>query len=395
MGPESKLPRQRFDVGRIAAVIHKEWREILRDPLSLIMAFVMPISLMLLIGFGMSFDVQNIPLALLDHDRSAASRDYAHRFTDSRYFDFRGMLAGEHEVEPLLMDGRLRAVIVIPEGFGQRLQAGQPADVQVLLDGAFPDRARVTKGYVSTINAAASMDRIAAFLSGIHGVPANDVRRQLEPVRLEMRYLYNQGLKSDWSVPPKLIMFILFFTPAFMTSLRVVREKELGTIFNIYTSPLTRIEFLLGKLAPYVTIAFTNLLLLWALVLTVFGVPFKGSAVLFLGTSLLYVIATTCVGMLVSVFVRTQVAAMVISLFITFVPALQYSGLEVPVGSMGPEAQFIAHLMPAMHYTRVIDGVFLKGAGLAVLWPDLLLLAFYAMALLTGCYRLFHKRVRQ
>ncbi len=379
---------------RIVAVIQKEWWEIVRDPLSLTMAFGVPIALMLLVGFGMTFDVENIPLAIQDRDGSAMSRDYAYRFIGSRYFDFKGFLSSERQAIPLLTDGKLRAVIIIPEQFERHLRAGHPASVQVLLDGGFPDRTRVTKGYISAITRAASLDSLAAYLSRTQGVSLGQAGQTLQPLSLEVRYLYNQSLKSDWSIPPKTLMFILFFTPAFMTSLRVVREKELGTIFNIYTSPLTRMEFLVAKLIPYVGIALVNLLIMWLLVMSVFGVPFKGSILLFLGASLLYVIATTCIGMLVSVFVRTQIAAMLISLFITFVPALQYSGLEIPIASMDPSAQFIAHLMPAMHYTRVIDGSFLKGVGLSVLWPDVLLLTAYATALFGACYLLFHKRVR-
>lgn len=379
---------------RIFAVMQKEWWEIVRDPLSLVMAFVVPISLMLLVGFGMTFDVENIPLAIQDRDGSAMSRDFAYRFIGSRYFDFKGFLTSEHQAIPLLMDGKLRAVIIIPEKFERNLQAGSPASVQVLLDGGFPDRTRVTKGYISAITRSASLDSLAAYVARTKGVSTAQAMQTLQPLSLEVRYLYNQSLKSDWSVPPKLLMFILFFTPAFMTSLRVVREKELGTIFNIYTSPLTRMEFLVAKLIPYVGIALINLVIMWLLVMNVFGVPFKGSVLLFFGASLLYVVATTCIGMLVSVFVRTQIAAMLISLFITFVPALQYSGLEIPVSSMGSDAQVIAHLMPAMHYTRIIDGSFLKGVGLSVLWPDIALLAVYATVLFSACYMLFHKRVR-
>ena len=380
---------------RILAVIHKESREIVRDPLSLTMAFIMPVALLLLIGFGMTFDVQNIPLAIIDYDHSAQSREYAYRFIASPYFDFKGYLSDEPAAARLLMDGKLRAVIIIPEQFERRLQRGQPGSVQVLLDGALPDRARFTKGYISAITASASSESVAAYLSRAQGMPAGQAAQMLQPVSLEVRYLYNQALKSDWSIPPKLVMFILFFVPAFMTSLRVVREKESGTIFNIYTSPLTRVEFLIGKLAPYVVIAFVNTLILWALVMWVFGVPFKGSVAVFVIASLLFVISTTCIGMLVSVFVRTQVAAMLIALVITFVPALQYSGLEVPIASMARQEQAIAHAMPAMHYTLVTDGTFLKGLGLAVLWPNLFILAAYAAGLFAASSLLFHKRVKQ
>ncbi len=365
-----------------------------RDPLSLVMGFVLPFALMLLIGFGMTFDVENIPLAIVDRDGSAASRDYAYRFIGSRYFDFKGYLADERKAAPLLMDGKLRAVIVIAERFERDLLAGRPAAVQVLLDGAFPDRVRITKGYISAINAAATRELIAGYLSRRDGIPAAQANELLQPFGLEMRYLYNQGVKSDWSIPPKLIMFILFFVPAFMTSLRVVREKETGTIFNIYTSPLTRVEFLLAKLAPYVAIALVNLVVLWLLAVLVFRAPFKGSFTLFFAAGALYVIATTCIGMLVSVFVRTQIAAMLISLVITFVPALQYSELEEPVTSMDPEGQLITYLLPGMHYVRVIMGTFLKNVGLEVLWPEALTLAVQAGGLFFACYLLFHKRVK-
>lgn len=365
-----------------------------RDPLSLVLGFVVPFALMLLIGFGMTFDIENIPLAIVDRDGSAASRDYAYRFIGSRYFDFRGYIGDERRVAPLLMDGKLRAVIVIPEKFERDLLAGRPVSVQVLLDGAFPDRTRVIKGYISAINGAATRDLIAEHLSRRDGIPVRQAAELLQPFSLELRYLYNQGVRSDWSIPPKLIMFILFFVPAFMTSLRVVREKEIGTIFNIYSSPLTRVEFLFAKLAPYVTIALINLVVLWLLAVLVFQAPFKGSFLLFFGAGALFVIATTCIGMLVSVFVRTQIAAMLISLIIAFVPALQYSELEIPVASMGPDAQAIAHALPGMHYVRVITGTFLKNVGLDVLWPEVLVLAAQAGGLFFACYLLFHKRVK-
>lgn len=379
---------------RILAVTHKEWREMVRDPLSLVMGFVVPFALMLLIGFGMTFDIENIPLAIVDRDGGAASRDYAYRFIGSRYFDFKGYIADERRVAPLLMDGKLRAVIVIPEKFERDLLAARPVSVQVLLDGAFPDRVRVTKGYISAINGAATRELIAGHLSRRDGIPVQQATELLQPFSLELRYLYNQGVRSDWSIPPKLIMFILFFIPAFMTSLRVVREKEIGTIFNVYTSPLTRVEFLVAKLAPYVAIALINLFVLWLLAVLVFQAPFKGSFLLFFGAGALFVIATTCIGMLVSVFVRTQIAAMLISLVIAFVPALQYSELEIPVASMGPDAQAIAHMLPGMHYVRVITGTFLKNVGLEVLWPEVLVLAAQAGGLFFACYLLFHKRVR-
>ncbi len=211
-------------------------------------------------------------------------------------------------------------------------------------------------------------------------------------MRLETRYLYNQGVKSLWSLAPKLMMVILMISPPFLTALGVVREKESGSILNIYSSTLSRGEFLLGKLAPYVGISILNALVLWGLATWFFGVPFKGPPLFFLVATVMYVICTTGIGLVVSVLVRTQTAAMIVTAIVTIVPAVLYSGILVPVPSLTQAAQGIAHALPAMYYTNVVLGSFLKGVGFAALWFELLILALYAAALFTVGYRMFSKR---
>lgn len=383
-----------MNFSRIVAVASKEWREIVRDRLFFALAFVVPAVLTVLFGYGLSLDVENIPMAVVDHDRSALSREYANRFIGSRYFHFEGYADDERSLTNALSDSRLRAVIVIAPGFQKNLLAGRPADVQTLIDGSFPFRALTTQGYVAAINASMTLDVVADYLAHAAGIPLARARDMLQPVQLQVRYLYNQSVKSIWSLAPKLIMAIMMISPPFLTALGVVREKESGSIYNIYASTVRRSEFLIGKLAPYVAISSINVALLWAIATLLFGAPFKGDPLFFALASVLYVTCTTGIGLLVSVAVRTQVAAMMGTAILTVVPAVLYSGVLIPISSLSQTARVIAHLLPGMYYTDIVMGSFLKGVGWSELWLNVLVLALYAATLFTLGYLLFHKRVK-
>lgn len=254
---------------RLAAVIAKEWAEITRDRLFLALAFIVPPILMVVFGLGMNLDVENIPLAIIDYDHSHQSRDYAYRMIDSRYFDFKGYLSDEKDVAKLIARGDVRAVVVIPPKFGEELLAGRAVAVQTLLDGQFPLRANIARGYIGAINANYSQELIADFLSQAVGLTPDQARQQMGNLRLEMRMLYNQSGKSIWSMAPKLIMMVLMMTPPLLTAVSVVREKERGSILNIYASTVSRGEFLLGKLMPYAGISMVNGIFLWALAVSI------------------------------------------------------------------------------------------------------------------------------
>jgi len=379
---------------RIKAVAYKEWREILRDRLFFALAFVVPASLMLVFGYGLSLDVEHIPFAVVDHDRSTMSRDYLHRFIDSRYFDYQGHVSSERELGPLLADSKIRFAIVIPPKFQEKLMAGRPVAVQSLIDGTFPFRTATSKGYVIAINAAFNGELLAGYISRRLGVSPEQAAAMAQPVGVQIRYLYNQEVRSVWTMASALMMFVLMITPPFLTALGVVREKENGSIYNIYTSTVTRGEFLIGKLAPYVGISTINILILWLMATGLFGAPFKGDPIFFFIASVIYVTCTTGIGLLVSLIVRTQVAAMMMTVVVTIVPSVLYSGLLVPIASMDPQGQFEAHLFPAMYYTDIALGSFLKGIGLEQLWGKMLVLAIYAVVLWILSYLLFHKRPR-
>lgn len=377
---------------RIAAVAGKEWKETVRNRLFLLMAFLLPPLWMVVFGYGLVLDVEHVPFVVLDRDQSSLSRDYVYRFIESRYFDYRGSVHDEREIDRMLGDTAIRMAIVVPERFAERLLAGQTVTVQTLLDGIFPLHADTTKGYVIAVNRAFTQELLADFLARTRGLAPTEARQLAEPVSLETRYLYNEEVRSTWSMVPALIMFSLMVASPLLTALGVVREKETGSIYNIYSSTASKTEFLIGKLAPYIAISAINVVLLWAIAVWFFRVPFKGSVTVFFAASLLFVLCATGIGLVVSLLVRTQMAALIITIIIAMVPTLLFSGFLVPVSSLSPGAQVQAHMFPAMYYTDVVRASFLKGLNLKVMWTDLLALAGLAVALQLVAYGLFTKR---
>ena len=381
-----------MNLRRVGTLALKEWRETTRDRLFLVLAFLLPVLWMVVFGYGLVLDVENIPFTILDRDRTALSRDYLYRFVESRYFSYQGSLEHEQEANGLLEQGTVRAVIVIPEKFEERLLSGFPASVQILIDGTFPVRTDITKGYVIAINRAFSQDLVVDYLVRTRGMARQQARAFIQPVQVEVRYLYNQEVKSIWGLGPGLVMFSLIFSTPMLTALGVVREKERGSIMNIYSSTVTRLEFLVGKLFPFVVISTCNAMVLWGVVVFLFEVPFKGDLFFFAVASLVFVVCCTAMGFLVSLLVNTQMAALIITLVLTTVPTFLFSGFITPVSSLSPGAQVQAHLFPAMYYTDIVRGVFLKGLGFDGLGLKLGILILYTSALLVLGFFLFRKR---
>jgi len=381
-----------MNVRRITAVARKEWRETVRDRLFLLMSFLLPVVWMVVFGYGLVLDVEHVPFAVLDRDQSSLSRDYLYRFIESRYFDYQGSVSDEREIDRLLGDTAIRMAIVVPERFEQQLLEGRPVTVQTLLDGTFPLHADTLKGYVIAINRAFTQELLTDFLTRTRGLVPEEARRLAEPVSLETRYLYNQEVRSTWSMVPALIMFALMVASPLLTALGVVREKETGSIYNIYSATVSKAEFLIGKLVPYFVISTINVVVLWVIAVWLFGVPFKGSFTAFFLASLLFILCSTGIGLVISLLVKTQMAALIITIIIAMVPTILFSGLLVPVSSLSPGAQVQAHLFPAMYYTDVVRGSFLKGLDLKAMWTDLLVLAGFAVALRLVAYGLFTKR---
>jgi ABC-2 type transport system permease protein/ribosome-dependent ATPase len=381
-----------MNLKRVKAVSYKELREVARDKLFAGLAFVLPAFLMVLLGLCLSLDVENIPIAIVDNDNTMESRDFSSRFSSSRYFNLVAIAYDDRKLDGLLSTNTIRAVIVIPEHFGENVRKGRPAPVQTLLDGTYTSRAQITKGYISSIIGALNAQLLAAHLARLKGVPQDRAEIAVNPISLETRYLYNPSQKSVLGMAPRLMVLILYMVPPLLTALGVVKEKETGSIFNVYASTLTRGEYLVGKLLPYVGIAFLNAILLLVIVLTVFGAPFRGSLPFFLFASLAYVLATCCLGLLISTLMTTQAAAMIFSTIITQVTAVNFSGVVVPVASLSSGGQKIAHIIPCMYYTRIVEGSFLKGTGVAQLWSSVAILFLFSVVFFSISYLRFHKR---
>ena len=377
---------------RIWAVAFREVREILRDRLFFALAFLVPSTILLLLGFGLSLDVENIPIAVLDYDKSNASRDYVNRYRQSPYFDYRGEIHRLEQADDLIGRGEIRMVLVIPERFEEDLAAARGATLQTLVDGTFPSRTQILKGYLEGVNGEASLDYMAEVMGERQGRTPEAIREGLEPIKLRVRYLYNQALVSTWSIVPKLIMVVLMMSAPFLTALGIVREKESGAIYNIYASDAGVLEFLLGKITPYFVISVFNGLLLWFFAVELFSAPFKGSASFFFLSTVVYVACTTGMGLLISIVVKSQMAAMLATSIITMLPAVLYSGLIIPISSLDAKASFLAHCLPAMYYARIVDGCFLKASPPEDMMGSLIILSLYAIALSVIGLSLFTKR---
>lgn len=364
----ARRPRP-FDPRRLWAYTRREVMEFLRDPIRLAFALLSPLILMVAFGYGISFDVEDLPYAVLDQDRSLQSREFLENFAGSRYFQERREIATAMELDRRLQSGELKLAIEIPPGFGRDLVAGRRPQIAVWLDGAMPFRAETARGYVEGV--------FATYLEDQASRRGYDARRTL-PVGIETRFRYNQAFKSVYAMVPGIIMLLLALIPAMMTAVGVVREKEMGSIANFRSTPVTRLEFLLGKQAPYMAIALVSFLALLAMARFIFGVPVKGSPGTLFAGALLYLGAATGFGLLVSSFTRTQVAATFATAILTVVPAVNFSGLFVPVSSLSGAARIAGLVFPAAWFQPISVGVFAKGLGLADLWPDMAALAGFA-----------------
>lgn len=374
---------------RILAIVRKETREVLRDPIYLALAIAVPIAIMSLLGLGFVLDVKNLPVAFYDQDRSPLSREYIYSFTNSEYFRLVAMAADSAQVEQMLQSGKARAVVVIPSDFSRRLRGGHSVPVQVLVDGSFASRALVVSGYVAAIDAQFNTQLLSDYLARNGMVTAN-----VAPISVEGRVWYNPSLETKNSIVPGFLVIMLMFYPSLLASLVVVREKERGTIFNFYCSPVSRWEVIVGKAVPYVGLAFVDYFLLFALSLFAFKVDFTGNVLVLTGAAFLYITCCIGLGLVISVFCRTQIAAMLIAFVSLMTPSMLFSGMITPIASMDPSAQMISRLIPASYFMGMARGIFLKGLGFAFYAADFAALAMFSLTVYAIAIMSFRKRLR-
>lgn len=376
-------PRRFFDIRRMLSYTHREALELRRDPVRGTMALLGSVILLFIMGYGISMDVEDLSFAVLDRDQTTTSRDYVLNLSGSRYFIERAPLSSHAELDQRMRAGELSLALEIPPGFARDVSRGTPVEIGAWIDGAMPQRAETVQGYVRGMHA--------------HWLADAGSRKSGEPlsvalVNVETRFRYNPDVKSLVAMVPGVIPLLLMLIPAMLTALSVVREKEMGSIVNLYVTPVTRLEFLLGKQLPYLALGMVNFLLLVALAVTAFGVPMTGSFPALTLGALLYLASATALGLLISTFMRSQIAAIFGTSILTILPATQFSGMLDPVSSLEGMGAWVGHVYPTTHFLTISRGTFSKALGFGDLQLPFFALMLAAPVLMGLCAALLKKQ---
>ncbi|WP_454747161.1 ribosome-associated ATPase/putative transporter RbbA [Ciceribacter selenitireducens] len=380
--PRQSLLSRFFDLRRMMSYSRREALELQRDPIRGTLATIGSVILMFVIGYGINLDIEKLSFAVLDYDRTTISDDYVAQLSGSRYFVEHPPLKDYDDLDKRMRSGEISLAIEIPPNFGRDALRGDSVEIGAWIDGAMPTRAETVSGYVQGMHAHWITEKIREAY-GEEATKGN--------YTLETRYRYNPDVKSLVAMVPAVIPLLLLLIPAILGALSVVREKELGSIINFYVTPTTRLEFLIGKQLPYVVLAMMNFVLLTAFAILVFRVPFTGSFVTFAVAALLYVISTTALGMLVSTFVSSQIAALFGTALLTLIPAVQYAGIIDPVSSLKGAGAFIGSIYPTTHFVTIARGTFSKALGFADLQPQMIYLLI-AIPILVGLTAILLKK---
>lgn len=365
------------DVGRLVAVARKEWIQLRRDTRSMVLAFALPLMLLVFFGYAITFDVDDIRIAVLDDDATRESRDLVDALVASGYFTVAERVGAAREIDELLTRGDVLAVLTIPPGFAEDLAApGRPATAQLLLDGSDANTATIAMGLAGAIVSE----------HGAGGGPA-------PPVRLESRTWYNPELQSRVTIVPGLIAVIMSMIAAMLTALTIAREWERGTMEQLASTPVTRVEVVLGKLLPYLVIGLFDVAVTVVAGKLLFGTPFNGSVLLLGALTVLFLVGALGLGIVISAVVKSQVLATQVAMVVTYLPALLLSGFMFDIASMPVVLEGVTYLVPARYFITVTRGIFLKGVGLSVLWPQTLLMLAYAVLGVALATRAFRKEL--
>ncbi|KVU64802.1 multidrug ABC transporter ATP-binding protein [Burkholderia ubonensis] len=353
-------PAPRFSLARAGSYTWREVLELRRDPVRATLALLGSLVLMCVISIGISLDVDNLTFAVLDRDQTMLSQGYTQNIAGSRYFVQRDALTGYDDLDRRMRSGQLSLAIEIPPDFARDVARGRRVQIGMWIDGAMPLRAETIRGYVAGMHENWLRDEAKRRL-GVSLAPA---------VEIAVRYRYNPDVKSLPAMIPAIMPMLLLMLPAMLTALAVVRERELGSIVNLYVTPVTRTEFLIGKQAPYIVLAMLNFLLMVVLADLAFGVRIKGSFATLLLAVLIFNVVATGVGLLASTFTRSQIAAIFMTIIGTLIPVVQFSGLLTPLSSLEGAGKWIGTLYPATYMLAISRGVYNKALGLADLWPQ-------------------------
>lgn len=360
-----EIKHKKFSFLRLFGYTYRESLELIRDPVRLVFALMGTVFLMFIMGYGISMDVEDLKFSVLDYDKSPQSREYIQNISGSKYFLEQNNLNSEIELDNEMKSGKINLAFVIPPDFGKNLEKGHKEEISVWINGSMPFRAETIRGYVLGIH--------SNYLNQIAKESSN-YKRTNPIANIESRYRYNQDFKSIYAMVPAVIPMLLIFIPSILMALSVVREKELGSITNFYATPVTKIEFIIGKQIPYVVISMISFWGLILLAVFVFEVPLKGSIFTFNLATLLYVITTTGIGFLMSSFTKTQIAAIAGTAILTLLPTIEFSGLKEPVSSLEGIGAIIGEIFPVTYYINISRGIFTKAVDFSGLYHEFIVL---------------------
>jgi ABC-2 type transport system permease protein len=366
-------------------IIRKEFIQFRRDRKMLALSFIAPVFQLIILAYAASLDVRTIPTVVCDQDRSRASREFAGSFFHAGYFADAGRVETAAAIDPLVNSGQAAIGIVIPRGFGADLLAGRQPTVQIMADGADANSAGIGLSYAGQI--------INRFIVQRQGAAARSP--QFKPVRIDARprVWYNPSLKSRNFMVPGVLAMLLMVMTMMLTSLGVVKEIESGTMDQLLVTPIKPWQLIIGKLAPFTAIGLVDVTLVLAVATAWFGVPVRGSVPLLYGLSLLFIMNTLGLGLLISTVSRNQQQAMMTSIFFVMMPMIILTGFVFPIDNMPKVIQWLTYLLPLRYYFVIIRGLFLKGVGLAELWPHALALLTFGTAVLTLSVLRFRRKL--
>jgi ABC-2 type transport system permease protein len=376
-------------------IVVKEFLQIRQDRRMIPIIFVAPVVQLVVFGFAVNTDVTRVPTVLVDQDRTAASRALVDRFTRSGYFELVGVEDAASGLDRWLVRGDAQVALVIARGYGAAVAGGGTPRVQVIADGSDSSSATVALGYGAGIVAAAGAEMMAERLRQWAARAAAEGIAVSSPGRIELvpRVWYNPDLKSRWFYVPAVLAMILMIMTMLLSAMGVVREKEIGTLEQIIVTPIRPWQLIVGKLFPFAVIGLIQVFLVTGVAVFRFGVPIRGSFLLLVALTQLFVLNTLGLGLLVSTLVRTQQQAMMLAAFTLMLPMVYLSGLIFPIENMPPAVQYVTYAIPLRYYATIIRGIFLRGSGLEVLWPQALALLVMGTSILAVAALRFQKRL--
>lgn len=370
---------------RLKAIIRKEFYHLIRDYRSLYLAFAIPLLLIILFGYALSLDVNNVETVVVDHDKTELSRDFITRLSASPYFRIGAYLPETKTAVDYLDHNRTVAAIIIPPGFMKDVRADRAAPLQIIIDGSDPNFAGIIRGYLTAVSEQYNQKLLADFLN------RQGLAKINPPVEGRIRVWFNEDLESRNFIIPGIIALIIMIVAALLTSLVIAREYENGTMETIKSLPVKAGEFYLGKAAPYFLIALTDVLIAMISGQILFGVVMKGNFWLMLAATSLYILVALSLGLFISNITKSQMLANQMAILITYLPSLLLSNFVFPIINMPAVLQYITYLVPARYYIDILTGIYLRDTGFTYLWPSITALLLFFVVLSAANYRILRK----